>query len=164
MMFEPAPMLLLKLHGSANWRVKYGVGKPYSPESVVFYASWGKLPGWGHLGLAEPTLERQPFMVPPVLMKEHIHKEPVLRMVWTKAYKILKEADHVVFLGYSFPPTDIAARYLFVEAIDDKAKVDVVVKTRYPDRIKTTYEDALPRKQLEFHIADAREWLHAHIK
>ena len=39
--------------------------------------------------------------------------------MWALAFESLATADKVTFVGYSFPPTDMAARTLFSEALRD---------------------------------------------
>ena len=69
----------------------------------------------------EHHLEPRPFIVLPVLDKSAIADQSVLTLLWKLAYEALTGADSVTFVGYSLPPTDIAARYLFSEGL---AKVD----------------------------------------
>ena len=66
-------------------------------------------------------------MVPPVLSKSSLVEQPVLRLVWSHAFASLETAHEVTFIGYSFPPTDMAARTLFSEALKDLPREDITV-------------------------------------
>jgi hypothetical protein len=67
---------------------------------------------------AEKYLDRDAFIVPPVLTKNALSEQPVLGLVWSRAYEVLEEADHVVFIGYSMPLTDVGGGFLFRESLD----------------------------------------------
>lgn len=69
--------------------------------------------------LVSRHLENEPVIVPPVLAKSALVAQPVLRLIWTLAFDALATAERVTFVGYSFPPTDTAARVLFAEALRD---------------------------------------------
>lgn len=112
--------LLLKLHGSVNWRIRRGARRPAALADVVHHESWypgshGDVPGLDRD--IERHLDDRPFLVPPVLAKTGLAEEPVLQHVWTAARDEISKADQVTFVGYSFPPTDLAARFLFTETI-----------------------------------------------
>lgn len=112
-------LLLLKLHGSVNWRARLGSGAPYALDAITHHHDWKK----GELGYLRPHiprhLEPDAVLVPPILTKSELAAQPVLRLVWTLAFQRLAEAEKVTFLGYSFPSTDNAARILFSEALRD---------------------------------------------
>jgi hypothetical protein len=161
----PDPVYLLKLHGSFNWRIRAGHHPPYVPESIVHHGTWyGHKAPWIAEVQPQGFLERLPFIVPPVMTKDAILKEPVLRTVWTRAYEVLELADEIVFLGYSLPTTDLAARFLFGEAIRLDALVTVVMRSRDPEKQKRTresYEEILGKKRLNVAESKAREWIDA---
>lgn len=125
---DTAAMHLLKLHGSVNWRVRLGYSSPLSPDALVHLEQW-----FPRLGVDDPDaeelerhMEPSPFLVPPILTKDVLVREPILRLIWTRAFAALRRADLVVFVGYSFPVTDIAARFLFTEAIRQETRLRVV--------------------------------------
>jgi len=157
-------MLLLKLHGSINWRVKLGFSKPYSLDAIVHHSRWGS-----EQYNAEPVehaieshLTNEMFIVPPVLAKSSL-EEPILQQIWGKAYLALHDADEVVFVGYSCPITDLAVNFLFSEAIFfERPRVTVVNKVeseRDQERLKAAYRNAFPNIQdSQFQFRDALEW------
>lgn len=134
-------MLLLKLHGSMNWRIRRGCSRPLAIDDVVHDEEW--LPASNDFGDFEGDvvtpeivlreraaisdhLEKDPFIIPPVLTKGSLVDEPILRLIWSSAFNALRSAETVFFLGYSMPPTDIASQHLFREAIDARAQIHVV--------------------------------------
>jgi hypothetical protein len=64
-------------------------------------------------------LEQQPLIVPPVLSKGSPFREPILRLVWGHAYRALRAAGKVVFVGYSLPQTDLATVFLLRQSLVD---------------------------------------------
>jgi len=113
-------MLLLKLHGSLNWRVPLGYAKPSPLEVVRHHEEWStahpdeyRVPAQ----FVESVLEQEPVIIPPVLSKSSLMEQPILRFLWSRAYEALAEAKHVVFIGYSMPTTDISTGYLFREGL-----------------------------------------------
>jgi hypothetical protein len=111
--------LLLKLHGSINWRVKRGAARPYQLDTILHDSSW-----CASTSVSSPDPERVErhldplrLLVLPVLIKSDLTNEPCFRLLWSEAYRRLQEAVRVIFIGYSMPRTDIAAACLFGEAL-----------------------------------------------
>jgi hypothetical protein len=92
---------------------------------------------------------------------ETLVKEPILRLIWTRAFAALKGADLVVFVGYSFPVTDIAARFLFTEGIRPETRLQVVndVRTETSQaELRARYREALGMQHYQFTFEDALDW------
>ena len=119
-------------------------------DAITHHHSWEQIPR--HVNPPSPYppalvsrhLEPEPVIVPPVLSKSGLVAQPVLRLVWTLAFKSLSTANKVTFIGYSFPPTDTASRVLFSEALRDLPADDIAVvgmAAKGPDRddLKTRY-------------------------
>ena len=155
--------LLLKLHGSINWRPKLGYASPVAIDSITHHHEWSSA------AYVDPQVdghvEPQPVMVPPVLSKSGLVEQPVLRLVWSHAFARLETAHEVTFIGYSFPTTDMAARTLFSEALKDLPREDItVVNLGHEDsdaettreRYRSVFGD-IPHEQ--FHFDGALEWI-----
>ena len=99
---EPGSMLLLKLHGSMNWRIPLGYPKPYVIEAVRHHEPWFEHYGRWHekidVQTLEPFLEKDAMIIPPILTKVELGEQPVLRLTWTNAIDALEESTRVVFL------------------------------------------------------------------
>lgn len=160
--------LLLKLHGSINWRSRLGEGTTYGPAGILHHEDWLQLrvefrqPDYSRI---ESHLEPEPFIVPPVLAKSQLTTHPVLSVVWALAHERLKAAQNVVFIGYSLPGTDLAARTLFRESLVSKAgrKISVVDYPSNHDsskRLVQTYRSLFPElSDANFDFSGACEWL-----
>lgn len=157
-------MLLLKLHGSLNWRIRKGYESPLSIDAVVHHEPW--LPSLRgeriDTNLIDIHLEPEPFIVPPILTKDSLIKQPILRLLWAIAYQKLSEADNIVFIGYSMPITDIATSFLFSESVQNNAKIRVVNLGGTPKQqkeLRARYREVFPRlRPNHFIFKDAREW------
>lgn len=160
----PPTLLLLKLHGSVNWRVALGSRPPYRTENLVHHETWSRSPVHPYPSLkdVETYLEPSPIVVPPVLAKDRLLTEPFIRVVWARARELLSAAQMVVFVGYSLPLTDIASRYLFSEAVSPNARVEVVNYARNKkeeEPIRATYRQVMPELRYDqFHFGGALEW------
>jgi len=104
---------LHKLHGSVNWLVNKG-----SDTSNLF--CWDEIfPAFldnNRLFLTPfcvsdaiiPT-GYSPVIIPPTMIKEY--KIPVISKTWQGASKAIEKADRIIFIGYSFPPTDTIMKF-----------------------------------------------------
>lgn len=105
-------VMLLKLHGSLNWLL--------CPTcNVLFYDRYEKsavrLPQQVHR-IPCPKCEepRVPLIVPPTFFK--VMSNYFLQSIWKAAEEQLKQAERIIFCGYSFPDADIHIKYLIKRA------------------------------------------------
>lgn len=121
---DRSSIMLLKLHGSVNWRVRLGSKYPYIIDAIVHHQNW--YPPVPHIFDIDRNidyesighhLESEPFIVPAILIKSDLIDQPILRLVWSLAYEKLSEAKQVIFAGYSLPVTDLASSFLFSETL-----------------------------------------------
>lgn len=117
----------LKLHGSLNWG-KLFIDPPYEKAAVyvdafgltMFEESDGQPgsldpihfftgSGSGPVEASGFSIQGEPFIVPPILSKEDLLKEPLLLNLWYHAMNLFSTAENVIVIGYSFPPTDFLA-------------------------------------------------------
>jgi hypothetical protein len=158
--------LLLKLHGSVNWRIKRGSAQPYSVDAIVHDEKWFRPPPRREpldLESIELHLEPNKFIVPPVLVKAVLSKEPILRIVWDLAFQELSKADEVIFVGYSCPVTDLATTLLLREALVRESTRILVInkaeKNKDKKRVIEAYRNVFLRiKPNQFQFLDALEW------
>ena len=152
-------LLLLKLHGSLNWRPKLGYSYPVALDSITHHHNWNG----GDLD--SHHLEPEPVIVPPVLSKTSLVEQPVLRLVWSRAFTELATAHQVTFIGYSFPTTDIAVRTLFSEAMEDLLLENITIINLASDdsaanTTRSAYRAALgPIPDEQFNFCGALEWI-----
>jgi len=158
--------LVLKLHGSINWRSRLGEGTPRGPAGILHHENWYRpRPQFQQPppDSIDAHLELDPFIVPPVLVKAELAIHPVLNVVWKLAHERLTAATTVVFIGYSLPETDLASRILFRETLTNRAglHMQIVNLARSDDgknRVKKSYRSLfrdLPDANFDFQGADA---------
>jgi hypothetical protein len=170
---DRAPSLLLKLHGSINWRVRRGEVAPLGPTAIVHHEGWLPPPRGVDYDTEriEAHLERDPLIIPPVLAKSELSLHPALRVVWELAFQTLGNAKSVVFIGYSIPQTDLAARTLFAEAWAREEGptphvVNLAAQPEAREEIKAAYRALLPHLQLSeecFTFDGVQAWVDAAI-
>ena len=169
---------LLKLHGSINWRVERGTSRPYRISDFVDDSDW--FPEIRSLSdtqrdSLEVRTENEPVIVPPILAKADLLDEPLLRLLWGRAHKCLCKAERVVFIGYAMSETDVAAKFLFSEAMQAAQDCEVVVVNSVGLKAKTEqerkYEQGKFRvqygrvfgetRQCQWEFRDTKEWCDA---
>lgn len=93
-----------------------------------------------------------PIIIPPVKNKSYDFYGDLFPKLWEKAEDILREADKIYILGYSFPATDLPSNDLFKKAfIKRKTIPDIVIVNPHPDEIrhKFKYEFGIPDNKLK---------------
>jgi hypothetical protein len=102
--------LVLKLHGSANWRCARPdfetmiAGDAAPDQRVQIWSEDHNCPN--------PDDLVSPLIIPPIPNKP-ITAASIFLHLWTRAYEYLHEAKELVIVGYSCPPTDTLARTMF---------------------------------------------------
>jgi hypothetical protein len=101
---EITSMLLLKLHGSINWYPRKGERPPYDIKALHHAEDWFGKDLLDAIPAAQELIARHfepdPFIIPPVLDKTALSKEPVLQVVWSLAKNALHSASRIYFVGY----------------------------------------------------------------
>ncbi len=134
--FEPA-LLLLKLHGSLNWRLPKAGVADVVPTQVLFddpllaeQERWQKCEARLQI---DTYLQERRVMAPPVLVKRALHTEAIFHVLWHQALTRLRNAERTVFIGYSMPHMDLAARTLFAEGLPKKRECELVIVNNLKD-------------------------------
>jgi len=120
--------ILLKLHGSANWRCASDDFRRIVENSSP---AEGDLPHhvpdvWIGNDLPDPNGKASPLIIPPIPTKP-VSRLSLFRYLWTRAYEYLYEAKELVIVGYSLPQTDQMARSMFRGFRSSKLERIVVV-------------------------------------
>lgn len=163
--------LVLKLHGSINWRSRLGEGTSRGPAGILHHEDWFDEPEPFHrpADRIESHLEPDPFIVPPVLVKADLAMHPVLSVVWKLAYERLTAATTVVFIGYSLPATDLASRILFGETLANRADLKVRIVSIARDsaeekEVKDAYRSLFKGlSDTEFDFSGAKAWIESQL-
>lgn len=105
--------LLLKLHGSINWRCSENDLKSIieGPQEEITEYQVDRV--WvDNSSPPSPKDEVSPFIMPPLPSKP-ITSIKLFNWLWTRAYEYLYEAKELVIVGYSLPETDGVAEAMF---------------------------------------------------
>jgi hypothetical protein len=119
--------LVVKLHGSVNWRCSTtefekivqsvsNTDKSYNIDSI-----WHS-----RVGTPSPGDDSSPLIMPPLPVKP-ITRVRLFCFLWTKAYEYLHEAEEIVICGYSLPDADRLAQSMFANFSNTKVKQITVV-------------------------------------
>lgn len=123
---QPNP-LLLKLHGSTNWRC--------SSEELRTVIDGGAADGelyrienvWvDNSSSPSPTDAVSPLIIPPLPTKP-ITSISLFNWLWTRAYEYLHTAERLVIVGYSLPPSDQLAETLFGSFLPERLRQVCIV-------------------------------------
>jgi hypothetical protein len=74
----------------------------------------------------------RPILITPTHRKDY--RNPHIARIWHRAERTLREADHVVFVGYSLPDDDIEVIYLLKRGIIKPSRRVTVVEYDGEDR------------------------------
>jgi hypothetical protein len=103
--------LILKLHGSSNWRLEPASKGTKSTSLQVRTRKWQDLenaPGYARISTRETTAF--PIFLP--FWDKRVEAKPWVDL-WKNALQQLRTAQNIVVWGYSLPPTDVKAYVLF---------------------------------------------------
>jgi hypothetical protein len=129
--------LILKLHGSSNWRMKQNGEEDRIEIRTQAWHDLDPKPGYrGHLG--EGTTF--PIFLP--FWEKRIEKGPWLP-IWQTAFTRLRRSQRLIVWGYSLPPTDVKAQHLFAIALASKPLSLCVIDPSAGTR--TRWRELLPK-------------------
>jgi len=125
-----------KVHGSLNWLYCTACD-----DLHVTYASEGatRLVDEPDAAIC-PACDtpRTPMIIPPSYSKDMSNM--YLAVVWNQAFRALRDADRIVFCGYSFPDADIHVKYLVKRAQLNRNRevqpLGVVLVNHYPGKLE----------------------------
>ena len=104
--------LLLKLHGSVNWRCE----RQYFNQIVSGTVDDSeRIPIWSVDGPCPTPDDDESLLIIPPVPNKPITRASIFRMLWTTALEYLHEAKKIVIVGYSCPKTDVLAQSVFTQ-------------------------------------------------
>lgn len=155
-LFGNSSCLLLKLHGSTNWR-----GELFQGNLGFFQGSWtdlslGQRPViypvdfefLGYPNSSDPRCHNArasvESLILPTANKEFFKRtslglewEAFWNCLWVQAENFLKESDEVFLIGYSVPEYDTRARALLKDNIKKSTQIQVCCHTGTTDVVKS---------------------------
>lgn len=144
-------LLLLKIHGSANWLRCLNCGsisifeKNYAATSLFEDNRTEKCPVCGQEKTPHGA-SMQPELITPTMMKSLSNQ--LYTNLWSSAAQELRNATHIIFVGYSLPIADFDFRYMLQKNVTSSAKIDVILTPNSnPDLAPDNLKDLLPAKR-----------------
>lgn len=101
---------VLKLHGSINW--SYSGAKEFFGEAIQYTPPTS----WSADGLWARSEDKVPLIAPPIADKSAHFAHESLHHLWRVARRRLRGAERVYCIGFGFPDTDLAIRFLLADA------------------------------------------------
>jgi len=134
--------LLLKLHGSSNWRLNTKGVKDSRNHFEVRTKKWDDFdnaPGYTRISETETTAF--PIFLP--FWDKRIEHRPWVTL-WRKALKKLRSAENVIVWGYSLPPTDVKAYVLFTLGLSGRPLNLCIIDPKWEarERWRNLFRDA----------------------
>jgi hypothetical protein len=128
-LYSPNGIPVFKLHGSVNWFETKSESNYFDVEERVVGIQ-------GHFNNSERNVlpyscvrdyysDEPPVIIPPSFLKPDL-KGP-LENIWKGASEKLKQANIIVFVGYSFPMTDTEMMYFFARSLTDNSTLRLIL-------------------------------------
>lgn len=150
---DPPTLALLKLHGSLNWRYSGAAAPPGDPVYDIGVAGPWSIDGTGTPwpGRGERmVVDKVPMIVPPAAVKSPYYGNQIIRALWQQAAEALRDADELVLMGFSLPPSDqIVASLISTELPRDAAVVPVDPSTDVVDNLRRRLPAGTERDRVE---------------
>ena len=134
---------ILKMHGSLAWLECPKCGRIFTDyESEIACEEFGgaKCPCCKKNNEMDAP-ELRSLIITPTFMKslENLN----IKNIWYNALLDISEADHICFIGYSFPDADFEMRCLLKKAVKDTADITVVLnETNNPEYYRAILNNA----------------------
>jgi NAD-dependent SIR2 family protein deacetylase len=141
-------VVLYKLHGSTNWlRCPLCENLYINPDTpVAWIAGEAESDADNQCHCSETRLEAQ--IVSPSFVREM--REPNLIAIWKSALDFLRDAEHWVIVGYSFPDEDVAIRALFTRAFGSRNPQPKITVIQLDDSARINYESFFPAHSVQY--------------
>lgn len=136
---------LFKLHGSLNWLYCPVCNNVKGFESKVVLSLMYEGRPVNQCAFCNSVLS--PIIVPPTFYKDM--SRVFLSRIWNKTEDALREVDHVIFCGYSFPDADMHIKYLLKRMQTNRLDPKAVRFTLVNNHLDPPKEDAASKTERE---------------
>lgn len=124
-------------------------GRPAPPGYALLQVR-PKVPWRAEGSSGDGGLVSMPLIIPPVKHKTYDMYGDLFGGLWREAEDLLAQADTIIVIGYSFPPTDLQADHLFRRAFGRrKSMPQVIIVDPMPARVADKF-------RFDLGMADAR--------
>lgn len=128
----PKGLQLLKLHGSLNW---WYSGPRATPGDTI-YGMPLKGEEWSPKGFEwipdqaeQLAVDLKPMIVPPTAVKSPYYINRTLQSLWQSAADAIREAEELIVVGFSFPPTDLLVSSLLSTNLPSTSRITPINRT-----------------------------------
>jgi hypothetical protein len=143
---ENARLSLYKLHGSTNWlRCPLCENLYINPDAPISMLAGSGFSWRGNVCHCSNTLLEAQIVSPSFLRSV---RDPNLIATWRNALDLLRESDHWLVIGYSFPDEDVAIRAMFTRAYAVGTRISVV---QFDEKSLPNYQSFFPVDRFEYH-------------
>lgn len=162
---DNSKMQYLKLHGSLNWSRRIVPHPKYGDRIVLSPFGFNVSHKYFPLIYTGSPSESfyDPFIVPPIMTKESFYKNTLLQNIWYEAKDLLCKANEIFIIGYSFPPADFPAEFLFRQSIasppSEIEKKIIVINREIDKSYKNRVENIFQKATFEYREEDVVEFL-----
>ena len=154
---------LIKIHGSINWFRCLNCGtlsiyKKHTISDLLFDDDNSeKCIKCNSMG-DEETEILQPDIITPTMIKSI--DSQLYKNLWSTASAELRDADEIIFIGYSMPLADYEFRYMLQKSIKKDSKIDIILHSSDDPKKSCSdinllpekrYKDLFPKNDLNFH-------------
>jgi NAD-dependent SIR2 family protein deacetylase len=142
--YDLRPIKLIKIHGSLNWKYchccSHAILTPWCNSIDLDTGILVRSVDMDHESISRCARDGHylsTLMIPPSHNK--ILKHPVIQQLMNEAQEEIRKSKNVVFIGYSFPDSDIHIRALFKKNLNKNTNI-TVINPNLPDEQKNAYK------------------------
>lgn len=138
---------LLKLHGSLTWRYSGPGSPPGDPVFDIGLLGPDDTETDRHFQYASDedlVIDKEPMIVPPTALKSQYYGNHIITSLWRQAAAALRDADELILMGFSIPPTDQVVGTMFSTELATAASVvPVDPNPQVVERLQTLLEPVI---------------------
>lgn len=147
---DPVPIKIMKAHGSLNWKYCNCCNQvlltPWDTKINLYSAGFLQ---YVYPHCDKPTTESyryccpidgsefETLILPPTHIKKLAH--PIISQIFNEALREIRASKKVVFVGYSFPDSDVHFKALFKKGLLGSKEI-IVVNIAEPEKMELTYK------------------------
>jgi len=163
---------IAKIHGSINWfscsNCDSLIIKPNGKETELLLSDKKVTCAKCKAKQKKNDILFIPEIITPTMVKQFTKQMYI--NIWQNAQYLLKNANHIIFVGYSMPLADFEFRFILTKYISQNTKIHVVLHEsdkKEPGERRETPEDryrcAFPKNDISFHYNGFTEFFNSSI-
>ena len=142
--------LFIKLHGSISWHVCENSDCTLNGWAFLENAKGTPIKPYEPLEICKSCGKAMYKLLVPPTFRKNLTRFNAISKQWIMARRRLLNAKRVVFIGYSFPPTDLASDWLFrTMALNPQLIVNVIIPERDRNQVVDKLGSIVRDEQIE---------------